>query len=276
MELDSIEVAMPTYNSAEVLKDTLRALETSSETSDVEISRLLIIDNVSTDGTEEIANTCAAEYGWDLELVSRPANLPEARKLAIEKVRADWFLFLDDDVRISATYLQQLQDSICPAVGAVQGRKSSRDEQNSEWVRRRARRGGTHATLCRREAVDDVSFPADLEVLEDEYLRRHVDDAGYLWIFNHQARFDHASQDRHPIGWQEGVLAGKYGLKPFHECALNVPFAAASGRNPIPHAMRTVGWLFGRLRSDEAIQYVETGSQGTETKAATPENTHDR
>lgn len=251
MLADGIEVAMPTSDSAGVLDGALRALATSSDTSNVPITRLVIVDDVSTDGTREIAEANADENGWDLRIVSRPTTLPEARELAIATVEAEWFLFLDDDVRVSPRYLARLRDAVGPLVGAVQGRKNARTEPNSAWVRRRARRGGTHATLCRHEAVDGVSFPSDLVVLEDEYLRRYVEDNGFLWVFNHQAWFHHASQHRHPIGWREGVLAGKYGLKPFHECALTVPFAAATGQNPVPHAKRAAGWLAGRARAGD-------------------------
>lgn len=262
MTEDGIEVAMPTHESANVLEGTLDALARSSDRSEVPIERLLIVDDESDDGTEEIAVDCAERYDWELEFVSRPTTLPEARTIAIDRVRTDWFLFLDDDVRVSGPYLGQLCELRTPAIGAVQGRKRSREEQNTDWVRRRARRGGTHATLCRREAVEDVTFPDDLAVLEDEYLRRYVEDAGYLWIFNHQARFEHESQDRHPIGWQEGFLAGKYGLKAFHECALNVPFAAVDGRSPVPHAKRTAGWVTGYLdRSFDLPAWTRTGTR---------------
>src|SRR6056297_1473509 len=133
---DGLEVTMPTYNSAGVLEGALRALASSSETSNVPITRLLIVDNESEDGTEDVATTCAEEYGWELRFVSRPTTLPEAREIAIANVESEWFLFHDDDVRVSSDYLQRLRDTISPAVGAVQGRKSSRTEQNSDWVRR--------------------------------------------------------------------------------------------------------------------------------------------
>lgn len=244
----TIDVAMPTYDSADVLEGTLQRLADSEAASSVSVDTLILVDNESTDGTREIARECAEEAGWDLEIRSEPCSLPRARELAIEAVDTEWFLFLDDDVRLSESYLRDLADATAPIVGGVQGRRESRTEHPSTWVRRRARRGGTHAILVRRAAVEDVSIPPDLTVLEDEYIRRHVEEHGYLWVFNHRARFAHASQDRHPIGWQEGFLAGKYDLKPFHEVALNVPFSLASGRNPLPHAKRAVGWVAGRLR----------------------------
>jgi glycosyltransferase involved in cell wall biosynthesis len=240
-----IDVCMATWNSSDVLDETLDMLRESELNSDVDISRLIVVDNNSTDETLEIIESKCIKYGWETDIQCIKSSLPEARKLGIDSVETEWFLFLDDDVRLTESYLEDLSGAIGSQVGAVQGRKQSRTESNTDWVRRRARRGGTHATLIRHTAISGIGYPADLNVLEDEYSRRYVEDMGYLWIFNHQAIFTHALMDRHPIGWQEGYLGGKYGLSVFHTVLLNIPYAIASKRNPIPHIWRTVGWLWG-------------------------------
>lgn len=249
---ETIDVAIPTYESGAVLDGTLERLARAEEAASLTVSRLVVVDNESDDDTREIARTAADVNGWEPVVTSRPSTLPEARELAIDRVESEWFLFLDDDVRLSESYLDDVAGAVAPAVGAVQGRKATRNERNTDWVRRRARRGGTHATLVRRSTVEDLSYPDDLLVLEDEYTRRHVEDDGYLWVFNHRARFEHASQERHPIGWREGYLGGKYGLSQFHTVALNVPFSLANGRSPAPHAERTLGWVAGRARRGAA------------------------
>lgn len=249
---EAIDVAVPTYQSGAVLDGTLERLARAEEAAPVAVSRLVVVDNESDDDTREIARTAADANGWEPIVTSRPSTLPEAREIAISRVESEWFLFLDDDVRLSTSYLRDAVEAVAPAVGAVQGRKAARDGHNTDWVRRRARRGGTHATLVRHAAIEGVSYPDDLLVLEDEYARRYVEDGGLLWVFNHRARFEHASQERHPIGWQEGYLGGKYGLSQFHTVALNVPFALAQGRSPAPHAERALGWVAGRARRGAA------------------------
>lgn len=248
---DTLTVAMPTSDSADVIDETLTCLATAVAAADVTVAELVVADD-STDDTLPRVREHAERHDWPLTLIEHATTLPDAREECIAAVDTAWFLFLDDDVRVGEAYLRHLLDARAPAVGAVQGRKQSRTEQASDWVRRRARRGGTHATLCRTAAVEGVLFPDNLHVLEDEYLRRYVEAQGYLWTFHHQARFTHDCQDRHPIGWQEGRLAGQYGLAPFHQYALNVPFAVATGRNPWPHAKRAVGWLAGRLGARDA------------------------
>ena len=258
---ETVDVAIPTSESGSVLEETLERLARAEETAAVTVSRLVVVDNESEDDTREIARAAADANDWEPIVVTRSSTLPEAREIAIDRVDAEWFLFLDDDVRIPRSYLSDVAEAVAPIVGAVQGRKTATgsDVHNTDWVRRRARRGGTHATLIRRDAIEGVSYPEDLLVLEDEYTRRHVENGGFLWIFNHQARFEHASQERHPIGWQEGYLGGKYGLSQFHTVALNVPFALWKRRSPAPHAKRALGWIAGQLSRQVAPTRVDGG-----------------
>lgn len=142
---------------------------------------------------------------------------------------------------------------VSPAVGAIQGRKKSKSaaedstvgqpSTNTDWVRKRAFRGGTHATLIRTSAASGVNFPPDLEVWEDEYLRRHIESEGYLWIFNHQAIFSHKTQNRHGASWKSGYLQAKYGLRPFWHTALNIPYALVTGNLPIGQIAMLFGYL---------------------------------
>lgn len=246
--IDELDVCMPTKDSADLLPECFDALEAALDRVPVSVGTIRIADAMSADDTVAVARSQAAERGWAVDVEEDESlTLPRARVRLIDEVRTPWFVFLDDDVRIEPDYLERLLAAIAPDVGGVQGRKASRGEHPTDWVRRRARRGGTHATVIRRDAVDDLSIPDDVVVLEDEYIRRHVEQSGYLWSFHHAARFRHDSQHRHPIGWTEGKVAGKYGLKPFHEVALNMLYAAVTGRSPVPHVARSVGWIAGRV-----------------------------
>jgi len=246
---DRLTVLLPTLDSEGVVRGALTALHRTVERSPVDD-----VDDMNchsgTDATPAIVREMGQENGWVVRVEEADLSLPAARERLLELAETEWVLFLDDDVRPTDPYLRRLWRARGPRVGAIQGRKISRTEHPSDWVRRRSRRAGTHATLVRREAAVDVDFPDDVTVLEDEWLRRHVESQGYLWSFDHQARFEHRCQGRHPIGVHEGYVAGKYDLKPFHELALNVPFAAATRRNPWPHAKRCLGWLYGRLEAD--------------------------
>lgn len=257
-----IDVAMPTYQSGSVLAETLYHLAESERAGSVSIETLRVIDNESDDDTVAVAETCADQYGWRIDVVSRECSLPAARRIAIDRVETDWFLFLDDDVRVSPSYLAAHASAIAPRIGAIQGRKSAQttldapdegrlDGENeahpSSWVRRRAFRGGTHATLVRREAAASVRFPDDLLVWEDEYLRREIESNGYLWVFNHRARFDHITQNPRQQGWSEGYVQGKYDLRPAWHVCMGVPYAVVSGSSPAAATKQAAGYAAGRL-----------------------------
>jgi glycosyltransferase involved in cell wall biosynthesis len=249
MNVRTIDIAMPTYESGNIVESSLRAAKQSSANAPIEINSLTVVDNNSTDGTPQIIRDVAHEFGWDICLIRQETSLPEARQILIKEAESDWFLFLDDDAIVSHSYLSDLIDAISPLTGAIQGKKASIDRPPAKWVHRRSMRAGTHATLIRHDAVAGVDFPRDLVVLEDEFLRRYVENQrSYLWIFNHQATFEHENQLRHsPGGWREGYLAGKYDLRPSYRVMVDVPASIKALNNPIPQIKRTSGYIAGKL-----------------------------
>ena len=249
----AVDVAMPTSHSESVIRDTLEALERSVSRSPVTVDDLIVVDDHSTDATVSIAERTAEEFGWGTTIVQQSTTLPEAREIAIDAVDTEWFLFLDDDVVMAESYLSALVAGVSPLAGAVQGRKVTGTKSPSKWVHYRSMRGGTHATLLRHETVSGIRIPADLVVLEDEFIRQYVENVqSKLWIFNHQAVFYHQNQLRHPLGWKEGFLAGKYGLRPGYRMVVDVPASVIGGRNPLPYCARSTGFLVGRLHRQVA------------------------
>lgn len=245
-----LDVAMPTYGSGGVLAETLDRMHDAVNASPFDAGTVYIADGGSDDGTLDIVREWCDETPFECAIAPGEYSLPAARQELTRMVGSDWFLFLDDDVRLQEGYLRVLYEwTNAPGVGAVHGRKSGGYRPPSEWVRMRSKRGATHATLVRTEAVRACEIPEDLHVLEDEYIRRCIEDTGYNWVFDHRALLDHDCQDRHPVGWQEGYLAGKYDLLPAHWLLLNVPYAAATRRNPWPHMKRAAGWVAGRAKA---------------------------
>ncbi|QUO47724.1 glycosyltransferase family 2 protein [Halorubrum ruber] len=250
--MDNIEVCMPTWNSEDVISESLNSLRESELVSEITIQKLIIIDNYSSDNTVDIIEQCADEFGWDVLVIQSKSNLAQARQEAINNVTSKWFLFLDDDVLISKDFLTTIESSISPLVGGVQGIKESNtlgDPHN--WVRWRAHRGGTHSTVIRHQAVKDIEIPNELDVLEDEYIRQHVEKNDWLWLFNHQVPFEHNDMGRHPATFHQGFLGGKYGLM---TCYLTIRALLASiQRKEFTEACeffnQLVGWTVGKISS---------------------------
>lgn len=245
--IDKIDVVMPTLNSENVIGKSLYSLSEGEKFSNISIEGLIVIDSLSSDSTIDIVNEYANEYGWEPLVIQRETTLPEAREIAIQKVQTPWFLFLDDDVRISEEYLHLLAECVAPRIGAVQGRKRSSNGKPWEWTQRRIYRGGTHATLIRTEAVRNLRIPEDILVLEDEYIRRYIEGKGYIWVFNHISVFEHDSMGRHKLGWSQGRIAGRHGLMPFYSIILLIGDAIYNMKSPIDRLSLMVGWLYGKF-----------------------------
>ncbi|GAA5430852.1 glycosyltransferase family 2 protein [Haloarcula japonica] len=249
--VNEIDVCIPTWNSEQVLRTSLDHLAQSEDKSLVDISCLYIIDNNSEDGTVKIAQEAAEEYGWEISIFCEKTNLSEARKLAVSKASADWILFLDDDVRIEPAYLSNLAAAAAPLVGGVQGiKKTNTSKHNSNWVRWRSHRSGTHATLLRRKTVDGINIPKEITVLEDEYIRKYVEENGWLWVYNHQSIYRHDNMGRHPPSWEQGYLAGKYDLMSFCLVLRSSLATVKSGKYILEGLKQICGWLAGRIKRE--------------------------
>lgn len=240
------DVAIPTFGGEAVIEETLDALVVAVDEVDWRINRLLVDYRPDDDATGDVVRSWCESHGIDCDIHRTTHNLPEARQALIERVETDWFLFLDDDVRLQPTTLARLVDSVAPLTGAVQVRKQRQDDANAAWSKWRPVRGTTFATLVRTAAVAGIDIPDEVTVLEDEYLRQHVEnERDYLWTFNHQAVIEHDNQGRHSIDAREGVLAGRYGLLPYDYVFLNVPYNVVTLNHPLKHTKRALGFCYG-------------------------------
>lgn len=221
----NIDVVIPTKNRLEpCLPECLESMAR-----EIPINRLIVIDGYSDDGTVECIRKFCEEREIGLELIQTEAPLSKARQKGIEKVNTEWFLFLDSDVILKENYFDKLKEHIGEEeVGAVQGRKQQTLEESSEeycpedqeWIRRRSYRGGTHATLIRKEAVEGIKIPKDLRTWEDEYIRRYIEgdldqsDKDYKWVFEPNAIFHPDQSDSFEKTEYEGRIFARYDFKP--------------------------------------------------------------
>lgn len=161
---------------------------------EVPVSRLLVIDAFSTDKTLEVLQ----QYP-KVEIHQIQGNRAVARQFGIELVETPWFLFLDDDVifcrnwwKRAFKYMQE------PRIGLIWGwarviNPHARNRmkvmfylrKKSEYalqLRTFQHRGGTHDTLIRTSAIQGIQIPSDLHVFEDWYIKKYVEDKGYLTV----------------------------------------------------------------------------------------------
>lgn len=240
-----IDICIPTYDAnPDVFRETLRRLQRAMNYSPFEANRIRF-DYKPTD-TDQTKKTIFEELSTDwlrstyIDVTDH--NLPEARQFLMSQVTTDWFLFLDDDVWLTASALRRLAESLSPAAGGVGVRRLSDPHSAAKWSVWRPVRGTLFASLIRTEAVEDIAIPADITVLEDQYIREHIENNGYLWLFDHRAKFKHLSRNRHSIDFNEGRIAGKYDLLPIWYVFGNVTYNPVNWR----HYERALGYVKGR------------------------------
>jgi len=180
----SIDVLVPTYNSATYLDQALTAIKSS-----VPINRIIAVDRYSSDGTLEILKNHGAEVYFE------STSLGYARQLLIEKARTDVVMMLDSDVLILDAYwypnalkLLCTRNSGEKPVGAVVVLPTIRpplplQKYTEFWwgLIPSLKRDFflTNSTLFLRDSVLGIRIPKELGAAEDVYIWLYLRSRGY-------------------------------------------------------------------------------------------------
>jgi glycosyltransferase involved in cell wall biosynthesis len=220
-----VDVIVLTKNSLKpCLKETLESVEAEARKANVNI-RLIVIDKSSEDGTRELVKNWLSLRPI---LIDDPqGNRATARQLGIESVETEFFVFLDSDVILNdGWFVDALGYFKDRKVGAVWGLTLPIEESELEYKKAMSKiynrpvdeimfshadiRGLTHDTMIRKEAVKGIKIPPELHVMEDHYIRRHVEKLGYKWLNVERPSCLH---HRHPRTFEGAYLDAYYGYK---------------------------------------------------------------
>ena len=220
MMKDNVDIVILTKNSMPTLKYTIESLIRS----DIPINKIIIVDGYSTDGTLEYLHSIKT---IDIEIILDRGNRATARQRGIENVETEWFMFLDSDVILPETwfkYAKRYMDN--DKIGAIWGTainisrttyniyKALKYYYRTNIIRiamlQGYKRGYTHDTLIRRDAVKDIKIPASLHTFEDHYIRRYIESRGYKYIavFPPYCLHNHVNKKSDLKDW---YLTGYYG-----------------------------------------------------------------
>lgn len=114
-------VIVVTRNNAELLEDALASVLADGS----RVSReLIVVDNGSTDETQDVAARAAATAPWEVRILRvQEAGLSRGRNAAIACARGDLLLFTDDDVLVEDGWADALVHAFdAPDVGFAAGR----------------------------------------------------------------------------------------------------------------------------------------------------------
>ena len=110
-----IDVAILTMNSGRMLKECINSVYKN-----VPVNNLIIIDGCSTDATAEIVKEFQEKYG-NVIFIQEKGTRGSARQTAIQRVKSDWFMFVDSDVILSKNWFAEAEKLVKDDVGAIWG-----------------------------------------------------------------------------------------------------------------------------------------------------------
>lgn len=179
-----VTVAIPTYNRAKYLRQTLAGIAAQRFPRDhVEV---LVIDNNSTDDTAEVVAAFADAWPAPRRIVETRQGLDFARNRAVAEARGGIIVFGDDDILVEPDWLAQitvplLADADARRIGAVGGEVVPVFPDGlPDWVRE------WHAPLA---------FRPDAGPLEARHCPMGANLAFPRWVFERLGLF-HTALDR--------------------------------------------------------------------------------
>ncbi len=96
-----LEIAIVTMNRPDVLRETLNHLKNR----DI-VNQVFIVDGSDSDETKELCSEYSVEY-----YRQESSGMTSARNEALEHCDSEYIVFIDDDVRVSETWLESIEDA---------------------------------------------------------------------------------------------------------------------------------------------------------------------
>jgi glycosyltransferase involved in cell wall biosynthesis len=178
-----VTIAIPTYNRAEFLRQTLAGIAAQQFPRDH--FEVLVVDNNSRDHTPSVVEGFAHERPAPRYILERRQGLDHARNRAITEARGEIILFGDDDILVEPDWIAQMAVPLladtAKRIGAVGGEVIPVFPDGlPEWVRE------WHAPLA---------FRADTGPLEPRHSPMGANLAFPKWVFERLGPF-HTALDR--------------------------------------------------------------------------------
>lgn len=94
-----------TYNRAQILQDCLYSLV--QQTASASSYKVLIINNNSSDNTQEIINNFTQKHSNFTSILEPKQGLSHARNRGFKEVQTEWIAYIDDDVKVHENYVKR-------------------------------------------------------------------------------------------------------------------------------------------------------------------------
>ena len=236
-------LSMITRNSWTECRNIL--LEVLNSTLQVPYKAFILVDD-GEDETKDVIGKWCEEHGKEV-IVTRSrlygfhkTTRATARQTAIdiflENFTDKWLMFVDDDAILNNGWWEEAKPHISDEkVGLIWGlnydatpfRQKLLETLGIDYVgylkKQFEVRGGTHDTMLRREAIEDIMIPPELHIFEDAYIKHWVECRGFEYrILTTGVR--HRNPGRNP---------SKETLKLMAEWGLRLGLEVPRYRNPL-------------------------------------------
>jgi glycosyltransferase involved in cell wall biosynthesis len=215
----SVSVVIPTMNRRELLREALESLCT--QTLDPRRYEIIVTDNCSSDGTEQMVRELAAKAPCPIVYHRMPENRGPARSrnTGVRLARAEIVAFTDSDCRVDPKWLETgIAAFDDPSVGLATGAIFHKPEQQityfcrshdpvtfehpsypaqNAWYRKKIylEMGGFEETLCFQDFRNRPAECADTD------LAWRIKEAGYKSVFLREMVIYHEIEVQTPFNW---------------------------------------------------------------------------
>ncbi len=100
-----LSIVICTYNRAIILEECLQSL--ADQTADHSLYEVIIVNNKSTDNTQEIINQFVLKNSNFRASFEDKVGLSHARNKGFMDAKYDWIVYLDDDAKASSNYVER-------------------------------------------------------------------------------------------------------------------------------------------------------------------------
>lgn len=189
-----IVLGLITKNSLRNLRDIF--IRTLGGSIQVPYEKILLVDSGGDRTIEATSEFCKEKNKTLYQISGGGKNRAEARQAVIDfflnYLKEEWLMFLDDDCILKPNFFKEAEKHMVDSkVGLIWGLDDVEGTKFGDYLRYQRldprkyaidafyKRGGTHDTLLRRNALEGIEIPGYLHVLEDRHIKNHVEKVGY-------------------------------------------------------------------------------------------------
>ena len=173
--------------------------------------KVILVDAFSTDNTIKKAKKY---FGKKLKIILTNEKLGKAREIGFKSSKADWIFVVDSDVVLPPKTWEKIK-LLTNNYDAIECGTISFTNKIQKVIRRK--RGILCATLINKKFLEGINIPNDMEVYEDEFIKRYVTSKGGKWFSANIFVFHYTKDPTPQTMYKIGYFSGKYNLKSFFE-----------------------------------------------------------